>query len=855
MTSYSALRNPLLFVEIAIIAGMLATAFIPPVSGIISVWSEIPALLYLRAFFWIPGLLVLPGLSLVRLIPPLSAQPRIAKIVLAPIISFALFGTLAVVLNVVGALGSLPWVALALVAALEGFARYKTRDSPPFDLRALDPRGMHKGYFILLAAALASIAMAIGFQITWQYGYPQDTWVSFLSGIKLITGRSAVEAFSTSFYPISFGYIIAGLSLCTGFPLVNAQALLIPFTALEVLSLFTLARVVFGRGIYTSSLAALIFGFCGGFGWMVLLSRANWQNLFMYISNLTKDMYFGPFFFYSYFFYYKSLALMMAFASVIIFSISGRTEVLRCKISTAVLSSFLIVWAFLIHMLPALLAPMVVVMALIFNERRQQLKSLLVYIISAAALLLAMDLMMEGVYVDLIFVKGVPLISAVLGGRTLLVAAGLAGALAVALVLFFLMRRGSLKMPEKNPLGSRLKLVVALALLAVYLAGGLFFSYSTYSVSSSAVFPWYLYVTRYGFIGILAILGIYTSRWKAEWFKVCVVWAIIAIAMGSLWWGERLNSYLFPVVAILAGGALVNLFNRASPSKAPTRAKAGRRDPRWVLVSALLLVGLAISFGSAGASAYNFFRTPQLITDDIVHAYNWAAVNATYEDGFVGYAYPFTLSYGISTLSDRHVVGDTSLASFTVDNATGLAANLTARGVKYIAVEEGNPFNTNTPSILKVLQSYSDTVFRSGKITIAAIPQLSLPDNSSQVAVLDWGQLETLRFLAVSVPALWPTGYSVVHNSSLAANASVVFAPIGSTINSTILNFANSATVVLISSNLNAPGWGTGWAPMIPGTLEGAFEGRRVIIIDSTSASILGNLTAFSQGLYGEIFG
>jgi hypothetical protein len=854
LASFTPLRNPFLLIEIATIVGMFATTLVPPVPGAISVWSSIPALLYVRALFWIPGALVLPGLYLIRIVRPLAAQPRTVKLTLAPVISFALFGTLAVIMDAVGSIGSLPLFTPAAVAALAVLSWLRNRGSPPA-AQSLDLRGMHKGYYILIAAATASIIMAALFQNAWSYLYPQDTWTSFLAGIKIITGRSVVEAFSTSYYPVAFGYIIAGISVCTGFPIVNAQALLIPFTALEVLSLFALARVVFGRGVYTSAIASLIFGFCGGIGWMILLSTPNWLNNFMYISNLAKDMYFGPFFFYSFFFYYKSLALMMAFASIVIFSISGKTEAMGCKAATAAAGALLMVWAFLIHMLPAFLAPMALVIAFISAERRQFLRSLLIYIVSALALLLAMDLMLKGIYLDLIFLKGIPLVSAVLGGRALFIGAGAGAAIAAALAVYILIRRGSLKAP-KNPLGARLKPAVALALLAAYLAGGLFYSYSSYSLSSTTVFPWYLYVTRYGFIGVLAILGLYTYRWKAEWFKICIAWAVIAIAMGSLWWGERLNSYLFPVVAVLAGGALVNLLSRASPKpKGVARVRSGRRDPRWVIASVLLLAGLAVSFGSSAVSAYNFLYTPQLVTDDIVRTYNWAAENTTHETGFVGYPYPFTLAYGISTLSDRRVVGASTLSSFAANQAPELVANLSARGVEYIVMEANNPRNSEAPPVVRALQSFSDVAYRSGNIVISSIPKMALPGNSSQTVVLDWSVADTLRFLAISIPSLWPTGYSIVANSSLVGNASVVFTPYGPTINSTILKFGEGATVVLISPSLAAPAWGEGWATQIPGTLEGAFEGRRVIIVESDSPHILGNLTAFSQQLYGEVSG
>ncbi len=184
-----------------------------------------------------------------------------------------------------------------------------------------------------------------------------------------------------------------------------------------------------------------------------------------------------------------------------------------------------------------------------------------------------------------------------------------------------------------------------------------------------------------------------------------------------------------------------------------------------------------------------------------------------------------------------------------------MVANLTARGVKYIVVEKNNPYNTDTSSVMKTLQSYSDLTYRSGSITISTIPPITLPNNSSETVVLDWGQVETLRFLAISIPSLWPTGYSIVTNSSLAANASVVFSPYGPTINSTILKFGEGATVVLIPTSLATPGWGADWATTLPGTLAGTYEGRRVIIVESGSAYILGNLTAFSHQLYEEVYG
>lgn len=843
--------------EVTAVVGMLATFSIQAMPGTISVWSSIEPFLYLRALFWIPGLLFIPGLALARLIPPLSAQPRVVKVVLAPVTSFAVFGTLAVLVEAVSSLSSLPWVALATTVVLVALSWSKSKGSNNFRLKSIDLKRMHLGYYLLIATALASMVIAILFLLSWNYLYPQDTWVSMIAGVKLIEGRSVLEAFSTSMYPVAFGYIIAGLSICTGFPMVNAQALLFPFTALEVLSIFALARVVFRRGIYTSALASLIFGFSGGFGWMLLVSLPSWNNYYMYIGNLTKDLYFGPFFFYSFFFYYKSLALMMAFASIIVFSISSRTTHDLWKVATAVLSSLLMIWAFMIHMLPALLAPMVIVISFISTDRRQHLKSLLLYVASALGLFFAMDLMIERIYTELVFIKGIPLLSAIISSRSVLFIGGLAAALAATLVVLLLMRRGSLKLPEKAPLGSRLKLAVALALLAVYLLGGLFFSSSTYSLSPSTIFPWYLYVTRYGFIGVLAIVGLYTSRWNAEWLKISIVWALIAIAMGSLWWGERLNSYLFPVVAILAGVGLVNSAIRASSGKPNSHAQenAHGRDPRWVIILAVLTIGLALSFTSTAYSASNFLSPRPMVTDDMVNAYNWAADNTEFGTKFIGYKHPFTLGYGISTLADRWVVDSTQFSPYSVAQVPQLVANLTAQGVRYFVVDGSTFSKSDAPSVIKVLQYYSDLVYRSGNITISAIPPITLPGDSAQTVSLDRGQVDDLRFLTIAIPSLWPTGYAIANNLSMATNASVIFTPYDSSIYWDLPSFREGSTVILTSTNLLTPAWGSGWATLFPGAIEGTYEGLRIIIVESDSTYIMGNLTAFSQKLYEAISG
>lgn len=861
MVSFSALRNPSLIVEAVLIAGMIATTFIAPIIGAVSVWSGIPALLYLRAVFWIAGLLLLPGLYVVRLIPPLSGQSLPVRIVLGTLLSFAILGTLTMALDLAGALAALPWAGVALTAVLGALSWYRNRGSPPMslDLKAM-LKGMHKGYIILIAAAAGSVVMAILFQNYWHYLYPQDVWVSLTSGVKLITGRSVVEAFQGTSYPVAFGFIIAGLSICTGLPIVNAHALLIPFTAIDVLVLFSLARVVFGRGVYTSAIASLVFGFCGGIGWAILFSIAsttlsNWNNIFMYISNVTRDMYFGPFFFYSFFLYYKSLALAMAIASIVVFSISGRITEIRSKALVALMGSLLIVWAFLIHMLPALLAPMTLVIALLVKERRQHLISFLILAVSAIALLLMFDFLLGGIYIILIFVKGGLVIPS---SRLMIYGIGLAAVVAVLAAVYYLFRRGTIKLSLANPLGRYGKPAVVLVLLAVFLAGGLFFRLGEYTTSSSAVFTWPLYVTRYGLIGVLALIGLYSSRWKAEWLRICVAWAIVAIAMGSVWWGERLNSFLFPMVAILTGAAIVNITSRATSSKAKKGApktKAARRDPRMVLATATLLGMLALSFASPMVGAYNFMVAPTMVTDDMVVVYGWMAKNTPPDSESMCYPYPFTLGYGIMTLADRSLDFGTSTGSYSVVKVPELVANLSAKGVQYIVVDPTNPYNSDVSSVVWTLQSYSDVLFRSGNITVSAIPHMALPSNASSTVVHDWGQTEELRFLAISIPSLWPTGYRIVNDSSLAVNASVVVSPYSAYINSTMLSFRQDATVVLLTLILSTPSWGTGWHTPFPGTLAGTYEGRQVFIVQSNTPQLIGNLTAYSQQLYGEITG
>lgn len=749
----SLLRNHAFVAELVLLVGMAATLLVPSSFDNIRPWYEISIPLYVRAAFWIAGLATLPGLYILRIGALLQAQNQTIRFALSSILSFAAVGSLTLIYySIAGSLAYFPPV-LMIVLALLAISSWRFGGIPSLTL----PKALTRSQYILLAAVLAAVVTATVVELNWRYLIYTDFWTSLFPGVKIAFERDVYSAYLVTEYPVAYGYIIAGFSSGAGMPIVNTQALMLPLIALNALVFYALAKVVFAMSDRVASLGALIYVLGGGLGWVFHVFVTRGSLHFIPLSGVLKDMYFFPPFWNQIAFQYKLLALLLAISSLILFSLSGRAAAKGWKRQAAlvVLSALLFVWSFLIHMLPAFLAPLFIGAVLFSGERKEYLRGLAALVVIGVALLFAHDLVMGGVYISLITEKIGPLISAISTIR--LVLYGAISIVAVSLVVvgyylsLYIRRRrkeagktrqqgesaGSLP-AEPHPRWRYIKLLSVVALAIAYISGLFFVSMAQFNLDPSTPFPWFSYVTRYGFLGILALIGLATSRWDSNWLKMAAFWSVIYILLGSIWWGERINAFLFPVVSLLAAVGVVNVLKRAQPSISALRSTFSIKDLKLVGAAVAVVALLALSFGSLMVGVYWHATLPEQTDDSMAATFNWVGRNVPTNEAIITDASIHTMLFGIMHLTDHRIYD-----SAEVGNASGgifaQMVDLEARNVRWVVTNGSVP--SGSTELIRGLQYYGKLEFKAGSLSVKSLPQLKLPSGIGPVAVVDTGFL------------------------------------------------------------------------------------------------------------------
>ncbi len=741
--------------ELALIVGMAATLAVPSALDNIRPWYEISIALYIRAAFWIMGLVALPGLYAFRIGGLLRNQNAIIRFTLSSILSFALVGTVTMVYySIAGTLSYLPFIFLAMVAGL-ALLSWRLRGLPAPSL----PKRLTKSQILLLVAAVATIAVAVVVQSNWRYLIYTDFWTSLYSGIKIAFGRDVYSAYLQTEYPVAYGYIIAGISAAAGTPIVNTQALMLPLIALNALVFYTLVRALFGLSERVAALGSLIYVFGGGLGWVFnLISRG--VIPFIPLSGMLKDMYFFPPFWDQIAFQYKLLALLLALSSLVLFSLSLRTDQKEGRrwAVLSVLSALLFVWAFLIHMLPGFLAPLFVAVALFSGQRGLKLKSLVVLIVSGFALLLACDLLMGGIYVSLILDKVPSLMSGLSTNQLIVLGAvsiGGAALLTVGYYGYIYWRSRQRTVPEATegareeaPAGtiphSRppiLKTIIVAALACLYIVGVFFVPLTTFALDIQAPFPWYSFATRYGFLGALALVGLATSKWNSSWMKIVAFWSALAIILGSVWWGERLNAFLFPVVSLLAAVGTINILRRAYPHLLELRSKANLSGFKWLGASAAVIALIGLSFGSLAVGVYWHATLAEQTSDGMAATLNWIGDNVPEGDKVIVDTSVHPELFGVLHLTDHGILDSATAATTMGDNIFEQMAYLENESVGWVMVNDSLPALSGTTDLVQGFQHYGDMEFESGQFSVRSIPQLNAPSAVGDIAVVNKGYL------------------------------------------------------------------------------------------------------------------
>ncbi|MGA2573488.1 MAG: hypothetical protein ABSF36_04700 [Candidatus Methanomethylicaceae archaeon] len=755
---YQWMAKKSLLIEAFLLLGMLVTLFLPPLLDPIVAWSQIPGLLLIRAAFWLVGLLLLPGMYIFRITRLSEHFTRIVWLVLTIDVSIVFVSLIAIVLySTSGQIFSIPPILLGIIGimALVSWIKFK-EPHPTISLR------LSKSHTLLLAATAITILIAFLVQLNWQYLFPTDIWQTLRPAVEIISQGNVYQAYLYTHYPVLFGYIITGLSTSAGLPFVNTYVLLFPLAGLNILTFYALMKTLFELDDKVAALASTIFGFAGGLGLLAQVFNFNWSASFLQVSSATQDMYFNPFFWSGVEFSYKSLAITFALASFVAFSLSVKFSRGR-KITLILFSSLFMLFAFFIHMLPALLSPIFIFIVLFMKDKRSYIKSFLLLVPITLVIFLLMDYGMEGIYTALITSKLAQLTGGVNTHNLLYVLL----AILVALIIFVtlsLVVIPRLRKATVRPFNlSKLKYLIVGALAVVYIAGIFFWPGTEVSLNYNVTFAWYLFVTRYGFLGILALIGIAASSWRESWFKVAIFWGIYAIALGSIWWGERLNAYLFPALAIFAAVGIVNVWEKVRSSQ-----HSVPRVLRVLIPSALVLM-LILSFSSQVYGAYWLITQPSPgiydKTDEAI-TYNWIYHNTTknstffemssYEDNFGLFGISGRLPVFSITMPQSSLEGMFTIMPQYFSGALA-SGDYVSHPINYILTDPV----AQQPPFIAYLARYSATVFSSGGYSIQEIPPIAAPTANSSVAALDIAPLgirsyyNTFRWLDDSFSSGW----------------------------------------------------------------------------------------------------
>lgn len=726
--------SPSFYLEGGLLIGMLVTLLIPSQAVPVMVWNEIPVLSYFRGFLWLLGLSILPGLYLLRLTGVSDDLSQTAKIAIGMNLSFAFVGIVTLVayyaridalqlqclfLSALGIMASVYWI------------KFKKRSSAIL-------MKMDKSHLVLMLECLVIVLVAFSIQWNKQYLIPGDNWVSLKPAVAVLSGRGVYESFRTVEYPVIFGFMLAGLSVGGGLPVVNVYVLLFPLAALNIISFFALVKTVFNLGDKLSVLSTVIYGLCGGLGWLIQVLVYQGTRDFWGVSLTTQDMYFSVFFWSSIQFSYKSLAITLAYGGIIAFAICLKRDNRKVKIASAIISSLLILFSFLVHMIDAvMLAPVILAIAYFHQKGRDRYVWVGILLAAIAVIGYFIDYLMSGFYSSLAAAKAQLFLSTINVSEILAYST-----LSTVIVVIIILLRHML-IERQNPgfvakYSRILKRITVISLFGLYV-GGLFVWSSIPVGDLSAGFPWYRYVTRYGFVGGLALVGAAMVSWKKKWFLITVFWGIVAIAMGSIWWGERTNGYLFPMVAILAAVAIDEVWKKSKESTLRFFAETERLVTKEFKIrlkhvaAALIILVLALSMASVMWGAYYYTFTEHPTDDDSVRVFSWVSQHSP-QNSTIFVPNVYIISKGIYTISDRQIYESSGLpTTLDAESFVNITSAIYENDVRYAVTTESAPEQS---TILKYLLSYSNVAFRTGNITVYEIPQLHPPSSQFSVATV-----------------------------------------------------------------------------------------------------------------------
>jgi hypothetical protein len=666
-----------------------------------------------KALFLVAAALILPGALLLSLIK--SNLQSLLHFVLGLHVSLAIIGLLTFALFYIKVdIGSIFPAIMTLITTLwllRLFKRYRnhelgrTKSSVIQTLYSERKTTINKWKISLGLMVTASVAVGLLFHTSQVYMIPGDAWRVLKPGVDLISGSNVVETASSIEYPIAYGLIVAGISQITGIPILNTNMFLFPFIIVNILTFYALVRHVFGIGQAVATTASFLYVFSGGLGWL-MGNVLGLQLDFWTLSYQTQDMLFSHYFLDNIQVWHRTIATTFGFAAILTFYLStNRSD--NGKWALASLSSLFAVFSFFTHMLPLIF----VVPAILYLgfRTKQSLRALLVFSVSAVLVFTISDGLLNGYYSSLTMLKI---------GDELLPAAGLLqgnadastttyGNIALAVIaasgiLYVVLSRfkriswmpiqsnstslsdGGFSSANNTSIFARIlyggiSRLSYLAIIGIALIVAFFYATAVWSSFPSVPgalyllnqLPWYFLPIRFGLVALLAAISLFFIKGKESWTGLSLVWFMTVFIIGNIWWGAKLMSFIFPVLALAAGISLHYI--RENSSTVSSFLNTNRWILRVLKFSAMgalcIVIVLSTSSYVYGLSQYtgNFERDHSTI-----QAISWIYSNIPKDETVVLFSSDYALEVGVSNLSAHDAIISTDSRKILNQNTTAL---------------------------------------------------------------------------------------------------------------------------------------------------------------------------------------
>jgi len=400
----------------------------------------------------------------------------------------------------------------------------------------------------------------------------------------------------------------------------------------------------------------------------------------------------------------------------------------------------------MIHMLETLVfVPLIFIVAFVYHKGKTRFTAFVLFLVSTLIIGGLVEFMMSGYYTWLAFEKLYVFLSSVSLERLVAYMFLLVVGSFMLILGRRLLRARSERFYISEARFSRIKLVATGGLLILYISGLFYFVIAPIDLSSqqtnylTSSFPWYLYVTRYGFVGIFALFGVAIVSWKENWFKIAATWSIAIIALGSIWWGTRMNAYLFPMLALLAAVGTNTLWQKAHNTIQITITTAKNQTGKQLkinlkpIMATILITIMALSFTSLIYGAAYYITSGPSLNEDTVKTLQWIN-NNTPQNATILVPNIYNIHKSVNTIADRKVYLETNLPT-AIDPVSFI--NLTQTIQTYNILYALTIENTNSQNYLKkLLLTYSNLTFQSGQNRIYKLPKLTPPTPESSIAVL-----------------------------------------------------------------------------------------------------------------------